>query len=388
MPGSQRQGPVGVLQPGILPRMPETPQRPLEPSPPDVPGRSERHERPERGRRRWAIVALVLAFVLLAGGVAAAAGYYSWCQGAGDEHGTVTVEIPDGATGDQVVEVLHDRGVVRCGGFLGRVLLNRTERATRVRAGEHELQTDITIEEAVRVLSKPQEPERPTTDVTIPEGYTVAQTAEVLDDELGIPADKIVAAAESGEVALPPYLPEGTDTVEGFLFPNTYEFFSKGTKPGEALDVLVSQFDEQVSALPWENADRLGVSPYEIVTIASMIEREAAVPNERPLVAAVIYNRLDEGMTLGIDATLQYIDPNPDDGLTESDLAIDSPYNTRLYKGLPPTPIASPGLDSLRAALEPAEEPFLYYVLCGEDGSHEFSVDYDTFLADKARCLG
>ena len=152
--------------------------------------------------------------------------------------------------------------------------------------------------------------------------------------------------------------------------------------------MLLAQFEEQAADLPWESADQLGVTPYEVVTIASMIEREAAVPNERPLVAAVIYNRLEEGMTLGIDATLQYIDPNPEDGLTQSDLAIDSPYNTRLHKGLPPTPIASPGRDSLAAALEPADEPFLYYVLCGEDGSHEFSVDYDTFLADKARCLG
>ncbi|MEX2275659.1 MAG: endolytic transglycosylase MltG [Actinomycetota bacterium] len=361
------------------------PDSPLDPLPASPPRRSGRAEGP---RRRWAIVALVLAFVVLAGGVAAAAGYYSWCQGSADEHDTVTVQIPEGATGEQIVEVLHARGVVRCGGFLGRVLLNRTERASQVRAGEHELPTGITIEQAVRVLSKPQEPQRPTTDVTIPEGYTVAQTAEVVDEELGIPAAKFEAQASSGGFTLPPYLPERSDTVEGYLFPNTYEFFSKGAKPAEVIDTLLTQFDEQASALPWENADRLGVSPYEIVTIASMIEREAAVVSERPLVAAVIYNRLDRGMTLGIDATLRYIDPNPEDGLTASDLAIDSPYNTRLYKGLPPTPIASPGADALRAALEPAEEPFLYYVLCGEDGSHEFSVDYDTFLADKARCLG
>ena len=152
--------------------------------------------------------------------------------------------------------------------------------------------------------------------------------------------------------------------------------------------MLLEEFDEQVRDLPWHNADELGVTPYEIVTIASMIEREASIPEERPLVAAVVYNRLEIGEILGIDATLRYIDPNPDDGLTESDLAIDSPYNTRLYEGLPPTPIANPGIDSIRAALEPADSDVRYYVLCGDDGSHEFSSDYERFLADKERCLG
>jgi len=93
-------------------------------------------------------------------------------------------------------------------------------------------------------------------------------------------------------------------------------------------------------------------------------------------------------LILGIDATVQYIDPNPDDGLTVSDFEIDSPYNTRLYAGLPPTPIASPGLASLQAALSPADVDFLYYVLCGEDGHHAFSTTFERFLRDKSRCLG
>ncbi len=224
--------------------------------------------------------------------------------------------------------------------------------------------------------------------MTIPEGYTVDDIAEVLHEELGLPAKQVVAAATDGRRSLPPYLPEGSDTTEGFLFPNTYEFFTKGTDAGEVVDVLLEEFDEQVRDLPWHNADELGVTPYEIVTIASMIEREASIPEERPLVAAVVYNRLEIGEILGIDATLRYIDPNPDDGLTESDLAIDSPYNTRLYEGLPPTPIANPGIDSIRAALEPADSDVRYYVLCGDDGSHEFSSDYERFLADKERCLG
>jgi UPF0755 protein len=130
------------------------------------------------------------------------------------------------------------------------------------------------------------------------------------------------------------------------------------------------------------------VTPYQIVTVASMIEREARVPEDRPLIAAVIYNRLDRGMDLGIDATVEYIDPDPENGLTASDFRIHSPYNTRLHPGLPPTPIASPGLASLQAALDPAKVGYLYYVLCGADGHHVFSTSYDQFVKDKARCLG
>ncbi len=103
--------------------------------------------------------------------------------------------------------------------------------------------------------------------------------------------------------------------------------------------------------------------------IASMIEREARVPSDRAKIAAVIYNRLDKGMPLGIDATIGYIDPDPSNGLTVSDFEIDSPYNTRLHTGLPPTPIASPGIPSFRAALNPADVPYLYYVLCSSNGA-------------------
>ena len=119
-----------------------------------------------------------------------------------------------------------------------------------------------------------------------------------------------------------------------------------------------------------------------------MIEREARVPGDRPKIAAVIYNRLAAGMSLGIDATLLYDDPTPDGQLSASDLRSHSPYNTRLHAGLPPTPIANPGLPSLRAALQPADVPYLYYVLCGADGHHRFSVHYSVFLHDKAVCLG
>ncbi|MGH2642045.1 MAG: endolytic transglycosylase MltG, partial [Actinomycetota bacterium] len=140
--------------------------------------------------------------------------------------------------------------------------------------------------------------------------------------------------------------------------------------------------------LPFDRTDELGVTAYELVIVASMIEEEARVDRDRKLIAGVIYNRIERGMALGIDATLLYDDPTPDGQLSSSDLASDSPYNTRINAGLPPTPIASPGAESLRAALDPADTPFLYYVLCGEDGHHRFALTLSEHNRNVDACLG
>jgi UPF0755 protein len=222
--------------------------------------------------------------------------------------------------------------------------------------------------------------------LTIPEGYRLTQIAERVHEELGIDEDRFLTLAQSKDLSLDPYLPAGKGA-EGFLFPETYRF-SKDSSAKDVIDRLLDQFATEAEGLEWGNAEALGVSAFEIVVIASMIEREAAVASDRAKISAVIYNRLAEGMALGIDATVGYIDPDPSNGLTVSDFEIDSPYNTRLNTGLPPTPIASPGIASLGAALAPADVPYLYYVLCGDNGEHRFSVSYDQFLSDKAECLG
>jgi UPF0755 protein len=350
------------------------------------PARADRHppvDRPRRGR----LLTLLVGFVLIVGVVVAAGSYYGRCRGASGPQDPVEITIPEGASGDQVLTILKDAGVIRCDGFVGSLLLRGTGEADAIRAGTHALTTNMTIQDAVDVLVTPP-PEIPTVDITIPEGYRLTQIAERAKRDLGIPPARFLAVAQSGDHALPPYLPKGTANVEGFLFPKTYEFAEGGATADALIQRMLDQFAQEVDGLPWENAEELGVTPYEVVVIASMIEREARVPSDRPKIAAVIYNRLAEGMTLGIDATLLYDDPTPDGQLTGSDFDYDSPYNTRLNPGLPPTPIASPGLPSLRAALSPADVPYLYYVLCDADGGHRFSVDYDTFLADKAACLG
>src|SRR4029450_9915343 len=166
----------------------------------------------------------------------------------------------------------------------------------------------------------------------------------------------------------------------------TYEFVEEGLNARTVADRLLEQFDTEGQNLPFEQAKELGVTPYEVVIIASMIEEEARVDRDRRLISGVIYNRLRRGMALGIDATLLYDDPTPDGELSSSDLAYDSPYNTRINAGLPPTPIASPGRASLEAALQPADTPYLFYVLCGEDGHHAFGKTDAEHEANRVRC--
>ena len=328
---------------------------------------------------------MLVAFLVLVGGVVAAGAYYGHCKGASGPRRDVSFTVEAGTSGEQVVSELHDLGVVRCGGIVGRILLRDTGKADAIRAGSYTLTTNMTLDDAVDVLSTPP-PARPTVRLTIPEGYRLTQIAERVHEELGIDEDRFLTLAQSKDLSLDPYLPAGKGA-EGFLFPETYRF-SKDSSAKDVIERLLDQFATEAEGLEWGNAEALGVSEFEIVVIASMIEREAAVASDRAKISAVIYNRLADGMALGIDATVGYIDPDPSNGLTVSDFEIDSPYNTRLNAGLPPTPIASPGIASLGAALAPADVPYLYYVLCGDNGEHRFSVSYDQFLSNKAECLG
>jgi len=353
-----------------------------------TPQRSSRHGSGRDRPRRTSLIVLFVAFLLVVGSAVAASSYYRGCRTApAGSAKDVSFTVKSGATADQVVADLAQAGLIKCGGFVGNLLMRGTGKSGQIRAGTYTLTSGMTLEELVAVLSAAPKVV-PTVNVLIPPGYRLTQIADRVQATLGIPTAKFLAAANSGSYSLPPYLPAGTPTVEGFLWPETYRFAKHGTTSDEVITKLLDQFDADVKDLPWANAKALGVTPYQIVVIASMIEKEATLDSERPKVAAVIYNRLAKGMILGIDATVGYIDPDPSDGLTSADLAIDSPYNTRLNPGLPPTPIASPGKESLMAALSPADVPYLYYVACGSNGGSRFSTNYDQFLRDKAACLG
>jgi UPF0755 protein len=332
------------------------------------------------------MVILVIVFLVLVGGVAWGVNYYAGCQRAPDgvtEPVAYTVE--EGTAASAVVDDLAEHGVIRCGGFVGNLLLRGTGKADAIRAGDYRLTTGMTLDEVLTVLTTPPA-KVATVRLTIPPGYRLTQISDTVEAVLGIPAQTFLNRANEGTFTRPPQLPAGA-SLEGFLFPETYQIPEKATAD-DVIQRLLDEFTDRTADLPWGNAKDLGLTPYQVVTVASMIEKEAAVQRDRPLISGVIQNRLADGMALGIDATLLYDDPTPDGELSTSDIETDGPYNTRIRTGLPPTPIASPYLWSLRAALAPADTPFYYYVLCGDDGAHRFAVTYQEHLRNVDECLG
>ena len=332
-----------------------------------------------------------LVVVLIVGGLSAyALNYVGDCKSGDGPHTKVQVTIPEGASGGDVVNILHEAGVMKCGGIIGKFLMRNDDRSNQIRSGHYTLRTNMTIGDALAVLTKqPELVER--AELPIPEGFRLTQIADRVHEVFGIPAKKFLEKANSGDYFLKPYLPEGTKSPEGFLFPAVYQIPVEGVTADKVIRTMLDRFDAGAAELDWKPAKRLGLTPYEIVNVASMIEKEAGTDEDRPLIAAVIYNRLENGMQLGIDATLLYDDPTPGDGqLTDSDLDSDSPYNTRRNTGLPPTPISSPGEASLQAALNPAHVDYLYYVACPKDGEGKsrFSKTNGEFLQDKSECLG
>ncbi len=232
------------------------------------------------------------------------------------------------------------------------------------------------------------------TTVVIPEGKTAAQIAQIARSD-GL-TGYYLAAVRSAATPAPrsersPGLrasdygaPASTRSLEGFLFPATYELYA-GAPVSRFVSDQLEAFREHFGGAEVARAKALGVTPYQLLTIASMIEREAAIPHDRPLVAAVIYNRLRLHMPLGVDATIRYALHDYSRPLTEAQLKSSSPYNTRTHQGLPPTPISNPGMASIQAAARPAKVSYLYYV-AGADGCGEllFSTTYAQFEANAA----
>ena len=210
--------------------------------------------------------------------------------------------------------------------------------------------------------------------VTIPEGYTVKQIATLLDKKGLAEEEKFLDYATNMELPYD-YIEKSNDyrQLEGFLYPETYSIPINYTEK-EIIKTMLDQFDKIWTEDYQVKADNLGYSVKDIITIASLIEREARVDHERKTISSVIHNRLKIGMLLQIDATIQYLLPEQKDRLIYEDLKVDSPYNTYKYKGLPPTPIASPGKACIEAALTPEETPYFYYrTKAVGNGEHHFS---------------
>ncbi len=226
--------------------------------------------------------------------------------------------------------------------------------------------------------------------LVIPEGFTRAQIAQRAHAD-GVSGNYLAASTHSLELNPQHYgAPARTPNLEGFLFPATYEIYA-GEPASRLVGRQLTAFEENFGPAQVRRAKALGITSYQLLIVASMVEREAQIPSDRAKIAAVIYNRLHAGMPLGIDATIYYAVERQKHiatytgELTESQLHIDSPYNTRLHTGLPPTPISNPGLASIEAAVHPAHVSYLYYV-AGADGCGEqvFSDTATQFESDVA----
>ena len=324
----------------------------------------------------WMIFLIVL-LVLALGTVAAVWGYIQKHSRPMDPGNTADVEvtIPMGSSTRGVANKLYHAGLID-NALVFRIQSKLNEYDGTFQAGDYVLNKNMSMLELMEAIREGVSYE--TARFTIPEGYTLAQTLEALAETGLDTLENFKKEAASGKFDywFLEDAPEGENRLEGYLYPETYEVYVNAGAHG-ILDKMLSQFDKMFTREMANKAKGMGYDINEIVTIASLIERETSVDKDRELVASVIYNRLKKGMKLQIDATVLYALGVSKPIVTYEDLEVDSPYNTYLHKGFPPGPICSPGKASLEAALNPAETKYFYYVL-GTDGTgaHVFAETY------------
>lgn len=292
----------------------------------------------------------------------------------------IVVTIKEGNGTKQISNTLQDKGLIKSSLAFTNYIKKKGE-TKNLKPGTYKFSAgEITFDDILKKLIKGEQED--SINVTIPEGYTVEQIAKLFEEKGLTTKDAFLEYAKN--IDIPYDYIEKIDgdyrQLEGFLFPDTYSIpISWGEK--EIINLLLKQFDKNWTDEYKNKAKELNLSAREIITIASLIEREARVEKERATISSVIHNRLKKGMLLQIDATVQYLLPEQKTRLLYKDLEIDSPYNTYKYAGLPPTPIASPGLSCIKAALYPEETEYYYYrTKAINNGEHNFSKTYEEHL--------
>ena len=307
-----------------------------------------------------------------------------------DEDGNKTgTERISRADIDFVASSLKEAGLIEYE-WLFKFFCQISHADTKVTPGSYELKSTFDYRALVQNM-QPGSGSAVTVKVTIPEGYSLNQIFRKLEENGVCSYDELVEAAANSNYKYS-FL-EGIEAgdmtrLEGYLFPDTYEFYV-GMQASSAINKFLERFNYVFTADMLKQATDRGLSLQQVITVASLIEKEAAVDNEkgineRALVASVIYNRLNAGMPLGIDASILYLYPDHEGGPTAEMLALDSPYNTRLYTGLPPTPIGNPGLAAIQAALNPETTSYYYYALDTETNTHRFftnDYEFNNFVA-------
>lgn len=334
--------------------------------------------------RRWPFVllAVALTFVVFAGSGAL------WVQhqvnppgGTGPQE---RVTVAPGMSTSDIASLLERKGVIA-----SATVFKYYARLTglgSIEAGDYTLAKRSDLADVAKVLEAGAAKANDDR-VTIPEGLGLPRIAQLVGEQLpGRSAAKFLEVAKSGAVRSQ-YQPAGAASLEGFILPETY-FVSKTDDETAVLKKMVDAFDQLATQLNVTGAAaRFGITPYQAVIVASLVEREARVDEDRGKVARVIYNRLDAKMPLQIDATVLYALNKPQESLSFKDLEIDSPYNTYKIPGLPPGPIANPGRKSLEAATTPAAGNWTFYVLADASGRHAFTADYREFQNLRNQCI-
>ena len=294
--------------------------------------------------------------------------------------GTVVVRVRQGDTARDIGVTLVADGVVRSTGAFTKVASDEA-RSRSVQPGFFRLRRQMSAASALQLLLDPAA--RLRSRVTIPEGTALAKVVDRIVAGTQVTRPELLAAlSRSTALKLPAY---AGGRPEGFLFPATYDV-EPGTGAVAVLTLLTQRFGEEAASLDLEGGARaLGVTPYDIVKVASLIEAETALDSDRAKVAGVIYNRLRKGMKLQLDSTVNYLRIEKVARLSLTDIQVDSPYNTYRHTGLPPTPISSPGGKALTAALHPASGDALFFITIDKAGHSLFTASYDEFLRAKAK---
>jgi UPF0755 protein len=361
---------------------------------PEAPQRQSRTERRHqqrrrrRRRRRRAIGPLIAVIVIVGmvggiffGGRSLLTRLSEVPDYPGNGTGSVTILVRPGDTASDIAATLVKEGVVKSERAF-RDAAKENPKSTSLQPGFYRLRKQMSGQAALALMLDPKS--RLLSRLTVPEGLTVAQVLQLISRHTKTPLATVQAAAkDTAALGLPAY---AKGRLEGFLFPATYDI-EPDTTPASLLRDMVASYVQQVdeSGLS-QRAAAVGLDPYRLLIVASLIERETRLQNERGKVAQVIYNRLHRNFFLGIDAAVLYGLGRTGGPLTAADLAKVTPYNTRVVKGLPPTPIANPGIASITAAGRPTAGLWLYYVLIDKSGRHLFTADRDEFNKAAARC--
>jgi UPF0755 protein len=313
--------------------------------------------------RRWfrRLIAL-LALLFIGAALYAINATFQPLRDEREQEGGVAVRIPPGADAGSIGALLERKGVIEDARFF-ELNATLTLRRGKLRTGNYVLRRNMTNGAAIdALLQGPKVRVVKTFEVTIPEGLSRREAAPAVDDS-GVEGSYLKASGSKKVLARGRRLgvPKGKKTVEGLLFPATYQL-KAGSTAGKLVDKQLDAFRDNFRRIDRTRAKRKNLTRYDLVIIASLIERETPSDKERPLISSVIYNRLAAGEVLGIDATIRYAERNWNRPLLQSQLDKDTPYNTRIHQGLPPTPIGNPGLASLKAAAKPAKTDFFFYV--------------------------